>query len=121
MRHALVDVLARGDVRDPDVAGASITVTEVRVSPDLKNATAFVLPLGGKAADAVLAGLARSAPYLRGQVAKLVNLRHAPRLGFALDTSFDRAEHIDRLLRRPDVAADLAHDDDLDDGGEGRA
>jgi ribosome-binding factor A len=112
MRHALVDILARGDVHDPDVAGASITVSEVRVSPDLKNATAFVLPLGGRGADAVLAGLARSSAFLRGQVAKLINLRHAPRLSFALDRSFDRAEHIDRLLRRPEVAADLARDDD---------
>ena len=116
MRHALVDVLARGDVRDPDVAGASITVSEVRVSPDLKNATVFVLPLGGRGAEAVLRGLDRSSAYLRAQVAKLINLRHAPRLSFTADRSFDQAEHINRLLHSPVVAADLAHDEDDADG-----
>ena len=112
MRHALVEVLARGDIRDPDVTGISITVSEVRVSPDLKNATVFVLPLAGRSADKVMEGLNRSAPYLRGQVAKLVNLRHAPRLAFTLDRSFDHAEHIDRLLRKPQVATDLARSDE---------
>jgi len=114
MRHALVEVLARGEIRDPDVTGISITVSEVRVSPDLKNATVFVLPLAGRSADKVMEGLNRSAPYLRGQVAKLVNLRHAPRLAFTLDRSFDHAEHIDRLLRKPQVATDLARPADKD-------
>ena len=114
MRHALVEVLARGEIRDPDVVGISITVSEVRVSPDLKNATVFVLPLAGRSAEKVMEGLNRSAPYLRGQVAKLVNLRHAPRLAFTLDRSFDHAEHIDRLLRRPQVATDLARSTDKD-------
>ncbi|MCW5731134.1 MAG: 30S ribosome-binding factor RbfA [Alphaproteobacteria bacterium] len=108
VRHALAEILSRGDIRDPDLAGASVTVTEVRVSPDLKNATAYVMPLAGRNAEAIMAALERAAPYLRAQVARAVKLRHAPRIGFRLDTSFDQAGRIDAILRRPDVAADLA-------------
>lgn len=115
LRHALAEILGRGDIRDPDLADASVTVTEVRVSPDLKNATAFVLPLAGRNADAVLAALERCAPYLRGQLARLVKLRFAPRVSFRLDESFDRASRIEELLRQPKVAADLARDPDADD------
>jgi len=115
LRHALADILARGDIRDPDVAAVPITVTEVRVSPDLRNATAFVLPLGGQHAEQVLAGLTRCAPYLRGQLAKAVRLKFAPALGFRLDTSFDRASHIEEVLRRPEVAADLEPEADAAD------
>ncbi|HYM30656.1 MAG TPA: 30S ribosome-binding factor RbfA [Candidatus Cybelea sp.] len=109
IRHALAAVLGRGDIRDPDLANVSITVSEVRVSPDLKSATAFVLPLGGRNADAVLAALGRCAPYLRGQIARAVRLRYAPHLAFKLDDSFDRAGRIDALLREPRVAADVEH------------
>ena len=90
-------------------------MTEVRVSPDLKNATAFVMPLGGGHAEEIVAGLRRSAPYLRGVVARAVQLRHAPALGFELDRSFEHASRIDALLHRPDVARDLDADD-KDDG-----
>lgn len=110
IRHTLSEILSRGDVRDPDLAGQSITVTEVRVSPDLKNATAFVMPLGGQNAAAILQALNRAASYLRGQVAHKINLRYATRIGFKLDESFDRASHIDAILRRADVAADLEAD-----------
>ena len=118
LRHALAEILSRGDIRDPDLTDASVTVSEVRVSPDLKNATAFVLPLAGRNAGAVLAALERCAPYLRGQLARAVRLRHAPRIGFRLDESFDRASRIDELLRRPQVAADIAHAADKDDGSD---
>ena len=118
LRHALAEIFNRGDVRDPDLADVSLTITEVRVSPDLKNATAFVLPLAGRNAQGVLAALERCAPYLRGQLARMVRLRYAPRLGFRLDDSFDRAGRIDQLLRQPRVAADLDHDDEPD-GGDG--
>lgn len=107
LRHALAQVLARGDIHDSALAGLSITVSEVRVSPDLKNATAFVLPLGGENTEAALAGLDRCAPYLRGQLARLVPLRYSPRLSFRLDESFATASRIEALLRRPEVAADL--------------
>lgn len=107
LRHALAEVLGRGDLRDPDLSGAPVTVTEVRISPDLRNATAFVVPLGGGDATAVLAGLRRAAPYLRTQVARLVRLKFAPQLTFRADTSFDYASRIDALLQEPVVAADL--------------
>lgn len=96
------EALTRDAVRDPDVAGRSITVTEVRVSPDFRNATAFVVPLGGTTGGtdsaAVVAGLQRASAYLRGLIAKQMRLRHVPRLTFTLDTAFDQAERIDTLL-----------------------
>ncbi|MFQ5783403.1 MAG: 30S ribosome-binding factor RbfA [Alphaproteobacteria bacterium] len=116
LRHALVEVLARAAPRDPAVADTTVTVTEVRVSPDLRRATAFVVPLGGGDPDPVLAALRRAAPYLRGQVARRVQLKFAPEIGFEADTSFDAATRIDALLHEPDVAADLARarEDDRD-------
>lgn len=117
IRHALSETLTRGHLRDPELQGASITVTEVRVSPDLRNATAFVLPLGGRHGDAVVAALDRAAAYLRREVAHQVRLRYAPELRFHLDTSFDQASRIETILRQPAVAADLAHgDDEAEDG-----
>ena len=105
LRHALAELLARGDLRDPDLSGASLTVTEVRVSPDLRRATVFVIPLGGGDATAVLAGLRRAAPYLRTRVARLVRLKFAPQLTFYADTSFEHASRIDALLEEPVAAA----------------
>ncbi|HEV2264179.1 MAG TPA: 30S ribosome-binding factor RbfA [Stellaceae bacterium] len=106
MRHALARILERG-LHDPALAEVALTVTEVRVSPDLKNATAFVAPLGGSHAAEVMAGLKRAEGYLRRELARTVKLRYAPALHFALDTSFEHASHIDALLRRPEVARDL--------------
>lgn len=100
IRHALVETLARDEVRDPDVTGRSITVTEVTVSPDMRNATVFVEPLGGKDVDKVIAGLNRSAAFLSGRVARTVRLKFTPRLAFRHDRSFDNADHIDQLLRQ---------------------
>jgi ribosome-binding factor A len=99
LRHALAEVLSRGDIRDPALENVSVTVSEVRIGPDLRNATVFVLPLGGGHAGEVLAGLDRCAPYLRGQVARRVRLKYMPKLSFELDSSFDSASRIDTLLR----------------------
>jgi ribosome-binding factor A len=104
----LARLLMRGELRDPDLANVSITVTEVRIGPDLQNATVFVTPLGGVNADAVVAALNRAAPWLRGQVGREIRLRRTPSLGFALDTSFDRAATIGRTLGEPAVARDVA-------------
>jgi ribosome-binding factor A len=116
LRHALARQFERGALRDPDLAGAAITVAEVRVSPDLKHATAFVMTLGGTKLADVLAGLARSAGYLRKEVARDVQLRHAPDLTFAADSSFEHASRIDRLLHRPEVERDLNPEAKPDDG-----
>jgi ribosome-binding factor A len=102
LRHALSAILNRGDLRDPDLAGKSVTVTEVRVSPDLRNATVFVQPLGGADIEKVVSALGRAAPYLRRQIAGEIDLRYMPALSFTADTSFDYAERIDTLLK--DVA-----------------
>jgi ribosome-binding factor A len=107
LRHALAKILSDGECRDPVLENASITVTEVRMSPDLRRATAFVMPLAGANAAEALAGLKRSAIFLRGRVAREVALRNAPDLFFALDDSFDRAHRIAALLARPEVARDL--------------
>ena len=90
IRHVLAQTLGRGELRDPDLVGRTITVTEVRISPDLKNATAFIVPLGGEHSTEVLVALRRGAGYLRGIVAHALRLRYAPHLGFELDRSFDR-------------------------------
>lgn len=107
IRHTLSAIFTRGELRDPDLHDVSLTITEVRVSPDLKNATAFVVPLGGGPSDETLAALKRAAPFLRGQIAKDLRLRHAPRISFQPDTSFDYAERIDRLLHTGQAARDI--------------
>ena len=107
VRHALSQVLGESLLRDPDLADAAITVTEVRISPDLKNATAFVMPLGGSDLEAKVAALRRAAPFLRGEVARRVKLRFAPRLSFEPDRSFDAAGRIDDLLRGERLQRDL--------------
>lgn len=115
MRHALAHIFQRGMLRDPALQDASLTVTEVRVTPDLKHATAFVMPLGGQKSAETVAGLRRGAAYLRMELARAVKLRVAPTLAFELDQSFDHASRLDALLHRPDVARDLAPEG-TDDG-----
>lgn len=116
LRHALAEVLTRGDLREPLLAGVSITVTEVRVTPDLRNAIAFVLPLAGRDAEEVLKGLGRSAPYLRSQVARLVRLKYAPELHFRLDERFERADRITELLEKDRARLGAWKSDSDDDG-----
>ncbi len=118
LRHALAHILERGELRDPALAGMTVTVTEVRVSPDLKNATAFVVPLGGAGLDAAVAALNHAAGFLRGQLAGQLELRHLPRIAFAADDSFDQAGRVREILDRPRVRRDLLGDDeDAEAGG----
>ena len=107
VRHALAEMLARGEVHDPVLEGISITVPEVRMTPDLRLATVYVMPLGGKDAEDVLAALDRNKKFLRGEIAHRVNLKFAPDIRFLLDERFDEAERIEKLLRTPAVRRDL--------------
>jgi ribosome-binding factor A len=107
LRHGLARILARQVLREPALQDATITVTEVRASPDLKHATAFIMPLAGKNAADVVAALRRGAPFLRHELAREVPLRFTPTLAFELDRSFDAASRIDALLRSPRVERDL--------------
>jgi len=107
IRHALAHIVGSGRLRDPDLAGVSITVTEVRVSPDLTAATAYVTPFGGGDADKVVSALRRAAGFLQHELAGEIELRILPRLSFAHDSRFDRALAIDRILADPKVARDL--------------
>jgi ribosome-binding factor A len=99
IRHALAELFERHDLREPALRDVSITVTEVRISPDLRRATAYVTPFAGGEVGEVLAGLGRARAYLRAQVARRVSLRFAPELEFEPDTSFDQATRIESLLR----------------------
>jgi ribosome-binding factor A len=114
LRHALAAILMRGELHDPDLAGVSITVSEVRPSPDMKHATVFVTTLNGAGMDTVLPALRRAAPFLRGQVARAVRLRYTPQLSFQADTSFDYAQKINTLMHQDEIARDLErrHDDE---------
>ena len=108
VRHAIADILSQGSVHDPDLEGHIITVPEVRMSPDLKLATIYVMPLGGRDTEIVLAALERHKKFLRGEVARRVNLKFAPDVRFRVDERFDEAERIEKLLRTPAVQKDLA-------------
>ncbi|HLM38666.1 MAG TPA: 30S ribosome-binding factor RbfA [Microvirga sp.] len=108
VRHALAEVLSRGDIQDDVLTRHVITIPEVRMSPDLKLATAYVMPLGGRDEDAVLKALDKNKKVLRQEVARRVNLKFAPDLRFLRDESFDEAARIDALLRSERVARDTA-------------
>lgn len=113
VRHALSDVLQRGEVRDPLLETTVISVNEVRMSPDLKIATAFVTPLGLDDGQPVIKALAANAKFIRGRVSgALRQMKYMPEFRFRLDTSFDNFRKIDELLHSPEVARDLGHDDD---------
>ena len=107
VRHAVADLLSQSGVHDPVLEGHLITVPEVRMSPDLKLATVYVMPLGGRDTEAVLKALAANKVFIRGAVARKVNLKYAPDLRFRIDERFDEADRIDRLLRTPAVKRDL--------------
>ena len=115
VRRTISDVLIRGDVHNPDLAGISITVGEVRMSPDLRVATVFVLPLGGANTRTVIKALARSAPELRRAINRAVKLRFSPELRFLEDESFDRMDQTRAMLSDTRVAADIARPDDAED------
>ena len=110
VRHALAEILSQGSVHDPDLDGHIITVPEVRMSSDLRLATIYVVPLGGRDVALVLAALERNRKFLRGEIAHRVNLKFAPDIRFRVDDRFDVAERIEKLLRTPAVQRDLAPD-----------
>ena len=111
VRHALSEILMRGDVHDEVLAKALVTVTEVRMSPDLRNATAFIKPLLGRDEAVVLKALRTNTAFLQSEVARRVNTKYAAKLKFLADQSFDEGSHIDKLLRDPKVARDLEEGD----------
>ena len=111
IRHAVAEMLSRGDVHDPVIEGHLITVPEVRMSPDLRLATIYVMPLGGKDVQEVIEALERNKRYLRGEIAQRVNLKFAPDIRFRIDERFDEAERIEKLLRAPEVQRDLQGSD----------
>lgn len=120
LRHAVVRIFDHAHFHDPDLALASITVTEVRVSPDLKNATAFVIPLGGLEMDRVVAALNRAQGYFRRELGRELTLKFVPRVRFSADTSFEYSSRIDAVLHQPEVERDLDAGAEADHGeGEG--
>jgi ribosome-binding factor A len=119
IRHALTDIIAQDNLDDPDIQGRMVTVTQVRISPDLRNATAFVTPFGGGEADKLVAALNRAHGYFRRELARIVRLQFSPTIRFREDEIFEQASRIERLLHDPVVARDIAkRDDDDDDGGD---
>jgi ribosome-binding factor A len=115
IRHALAEMLSRGDIHDPVIEGHMITVPEVRMSPDLRLATVYVMPLGGKDEQEVVAALERNKKFLRGEIAHRVNLKFAPEIRFRADERFDEAERIEKILRTPEVRRDLESKPDGDE------
>jgi ribosome-binding factor A len=111
IRHRLAELLARGDIHDDVLAGAVVTIPEVRMSPDLRRATVYVMPLGGRDVVPVIAALKRNQKFIRGEVARAVNLKYAPDVFFREDQSFEEATRIDRLLDSDKVRRDVKGDD----------
>lgn len=119
LRHALSDILRRGDIRDPDLAGVSVTITQVKPSGDMRHATVFCEPLGGKDADKIIAALNRHKAYLRGQMGHAIDLKFTPDLRFVEDKSFAEAEKIEHILKSDRVQKDLkGPDSDSDEDDE---
>src|SRR5690348_13985492 len=112
VRHAMAEMLTRGEVHDPVIEGHLITVPEVRMSPDLKLATIYVMPMGGRDAAEVVAAFERQKKHLRAEIAHRINLKFAPDIRFRIDDRFAEAERIDRLSRSPEVVRDLKHEDE---------
>lgn len=110
VRHALAEMLARGEVHDEVLASHVVTVSEVRMSPDLRLATIYIMPLGGKDLKPVIEALERNRKFIRGEIAHAVNLKFAPDIRFHADETFDEVQRIDQILRSPKVAQDLKKD-----------
>ena len=115
VRHALADLLMRGEVHDPVIEAHLITIPEVRMSPDLRLATVYVMPLAGRDTDDVIAAFERNKKFLRGEIAHQINLKFAPDLRFRADDRFEEAARIDKLLRSPEVKRDLEKDEPDDE------
>lgn len=118
LRHALSEILLRGDIRDPDLAGVSVTITQVKPSGDMRHATVFCEPLGGKNADKILKALNRHKAYLRGEMGRSIALKFTPELRFVEDHSFAEAEKIEIILKSPRVQQDLAKREEGDESSE---
>ncbi|MGA8227779.1 MAG: 30S ribosome-binding factor RbfA [Xanthobacteraceae bacterium] len=114
IRHALAEILVRGEVHDPVIENHVITVPEVRMTPDLRLATIYVMPLAGRDAGEVVAAFERNKRFLRGELAHRVNMKFAPEIRFRIDERFEEAERIAKLLRTPDVQRDLDKNDDTE-------
>src|SRR5208282_294646 len=112
IRHELADMLSRGEVHDPIIEAHMITVPEVRMSADLRLATVYIMPLGGRDEAAVLGALERNKRYVRGEISRRINLKFAPEIRFRVDDRFDEAERIEKLLRTPGVQRDLGGEKD---------
>ena len=115
VRHAMAELLTRGDVHDPVLEGHLITVPEVRMSPDLRLATIYVMPLAGRDTDEVIAAFERNKKFLRGEIAHRINLKFAPDLRFRVDDRFEEVERIEKLLRSPQVQRDLTKNESGDE------
>ena len=115
VRHALADLLMRGEVHDPVIEGHLITIPEVRMTADLRLATVYVMPLAGRDTDEVIAAFERNKKFMRGEVAHQINLKFAPDLRFRVDDRFEEAARIDKLLRSPEVKRDLEKDEPGDE------
>ena len=111
VRHAMAELLMRGDVQDPVIEGHLITVPEVRMTADLRLATIYIMPLAGRDGAAVVAALERNKKFIRADIAHRINLKFAPDIRFRIDERFDEAERIEKLLHSPAVARDLKKDD----------
>lgn len=118
VRHKVADMFTRGEIHDPVIEAHMITVPEVHMSPDLRLATIYIMPLGGRDGAAVLDALERNKRYMRGEISRRVNLKFAPEIRFRLDERFDEAERIEKLLRTPDVQRDLDDRGDLPEKDE---
>ena len=116
LRHALAEVLRRGDIRDPDLTGVSVTITQVKPSPDMRHATVFCEPLGGKNAKQVIAALNKHKGFLRGEMGHLIALKFTPDLRFIEDESFAEAQKIETILKSSRVQKDLSAPDDAPGG-----
>jgi ribosome-binding factor A len=112
IRHALAEIFSRGDIHDPVIEAHMITVPEVRMSADLRLATIYIVPLGGRDEEKVLEALEGNKRYVRGEIARRVNLKFAPEIRFRVDERFDEAERIEKLLRTPGVQRDLGGEKD---------
>ena len=119
LRHALSDILRKNEIRDPDLEGVSVTVTQVKPSPDMRHATVFVEPLGGANAEAIVNALNRHRGFLRGELGRAITLKFTPELRFIEDTSFAEAERIERILHSERVARDLKARDDASKDDDG--
>lgn len=120
LRHAIASVIERGEFRDPDLQGRAVTITEVRVGPDLRNATVFLVPLGGGDVAPILAGLKRAKAFLRHEISRMVQLRVVPDLWFQSDSTFDEASRIDSILASPEVRRDITKRPDEDFPSDGQ-